>query len=89
MDVDILATIGLTFIVTQSYIFKGVRLSFQKVNPHLGYLIKCPLCFGFWAFFMVLILKKINCDFINHAFIASFCCYTIWLLLQFFIKKYD
>jgi len=60
----ILATAGLTYIVTQSRLFLGLRESFKR-NPEKGYtqsqldgnhpegfiydFLSCPLCFGFWA----------------------------------------
>ena len=44
----ILGSIGITFIVTLSYIFKPIRDYATRINKHLGKLLKCPMCMGFW-----------------------------------------
>ena len=41
--------IGLTSIVSMSGIFIPIRQKVYKLNPFLGQLISCPMCFGFWA----------------------------------------
>ena len=46
----LLASYGLTLIVTQSRIFRPLRAKVERV-PGIGYWIKCPMCFGFWAGF--------------------------------------
>ena len=40
---------GLTSIVSMSGIFMPIRQKIFKLNPFLGQLISCPMCFGFWA----------------------------------------
>ena len=62
----LIASAGLSIIVTKSYIFEGLRDLFDwdnayKVNhifspaaiQKIEKLLNCPLCFGFWAFFIV------------------------------------
>lgn len=44
----LLSCYGMTLIVTQSRIFRPVREKFSCVRG-IGYWIKCPMCFGFWA----------------------------------------
>ena len=47
--VFLLASIGLTFIVTQFYIFKNVREYVKRKSNFFGKLIHCPACFGFYG----------------------------------------
>jgi hypothetical protein len=44
----ILATFGITNIVTKGKIFEAVRSWFPE-DSWFGTLIRCPMCFGFWA----------------------------------------
>jgi len=45
----ILGSIGITFIVTISYIFKPIRNLASRIHPKLGKLFGCPMCTGFWV----------------------------------------
>lgn len=49
----LLATYGLTLIVTQSKIFRPVRGLFEGTSNRLlkffGDMLHCPMCFGFWS----------------------------------------
>lgn len=45
----ILVVFGLTMIVTMSKVMEPVRALGAKLHPLLGGLLKCPMCFGFWA----------------------------------------
>jgi len=85
----ILATLGLTFIVTQSKLFKPIRELFGKINPTLGYLIGCPMCFGLWSGAIVWILQELSLDLIIHGLIGSFMSYVFYLVLSPLMKKYD
>ena len=40
---------GLTNIVTTSYLFKPIRTRLKSFNTYLGEMIKCSMCFGYWA----------------------------------------
>src|SRR5688500_1181555 len=39
----------ITFIVVESWLFKGLRESAAARNEHLGKLVSCHLCFGTWV----------------------------------------
>ena len=55
----ILSTIGLTLIVTQSYLFKPIRTLANKIHASLGKLLNCTMCFGFYAGMFIKILLLI------------------------------
>ncbi len=76
----ILATAGLTFIVTQSRLFQFI----QK-----WYFFQCPLCFGFWAGLICYLTHQYQLDIINYGFIGSFISYILYLLVKPLIDKYD
>ena len=76
----ILATIGLTIIVTQSKLFSFIQR---------WYLFQCPLCFGFWAGVLCYIIHQYQLDIINYGFIGSFVSYIAYLLLRPLMDKYD
>jgi hypothetical protein len=45
----LLSAFGVTFIITDSLIFKPIRNFFSYISPNfLGEGITCPLCVGFW-----------------------------------------
>jgi hypothetical protein len=85
----ILATVGLTFIVTQSKLFKPVRDFFGRINGMLGYLLGCPMCFGLWSGLIVWTLQELSLDIVVYGFIGSFLSYVFYLLLSPLMKKYD
>lgn len=86
----ILGVVGCTFIVTQSYIFYGIRNYVSKKSDKLGKLINCPMCFGFWVslFFFItysnffVYLLVVSCG-------SSFICYASYLMLRRLMDKYD
>lgn len=39
----------ITFIVVESWLFKGLRDAAASRNEHLGKLVSCHLCFGTWV----------------------------------------
>lgn len=39
----------ITFIVVESWLFKGLRDAAAARNEHLGKLVSCQLCFGTWV----------------------------------------
>ena len=96
----LLSTIGLTLIITKSYIFKPVRNKLQSLNKNLGKLINCSQCVGFYAGILIqfIILYHERLEFIFYwgdlfyiiyGFIGSFVSYLIYLLLMPLITKYD
>lgn len=94
----ILSTIGLTLIVTQSYIFKPLREKINKINTHLGKLLHCTQCFGFWSAILIKILLLIYNHqlvissliiIIIYGFIGSFICYLTYLLIKPLMNKFD
>ena len=85
----ILGVVGCTFVVTQSYIFKGVR-DYVGKNKYLGKLIKCPMCFGFWAgLFFYFSREMVYCRPLLMAFSASFVCYMFYLFLVERMNRFD
>ena len=86
--IDIVASIGLTVIVTQSFLFDPVRQFLLKKNKYLGKLFHCPMCFGFWSIFIVLFFKSFI-PIINYGFITSLFCYIVYLLIKPLMDKYD
>jgi hypothetical protein len=94
----ILSTIGLTFIVTQFYIFRWLRNFICKYNKFLGKLLHCTGCFGFWAAMLIKTLMLIyynNLILLSliiipiYGFIGSFVCYLTYLLIKPLMDKYD
>lgn len=86
--IDIVASIGVTFIITQSYLFKYIREYFIKHNRYLGKLFSCTMCMGFWSLLIVLLFKY-SFPIINYMFITSLCSYILYLSIISIIKKYD
>ena len=85
-----LGVIGCTFIVTQSYIFEGVRSFVESKNKHLGKLINCPMCFGFWTGLFFYMTYDI--EFFYVILVAcgtSFLCYFSYLSLRDKMDKFD
>jgi len=72
-----IATLGLTFGITQSKLFNGLR----RLVP----LLKCTQCVGFWAGIFLLLF---NSPILNAGLTASFICFTTYLLLAELIKKH-
>ena len=96
----ILASIGLTFIVTLSFLFKGFRERMKLRSKMLHKLFSCTMCFGFWSglFVQSIIMLKNgiwenlvwgDVHYIIYGFISSFVCYLVYLLMCPLIKKYD
>jgi len=96
----ILSCLGATFIINISYIFKPIREKATKLSPKLGKLLKCPMCMGFWVglLFRSLLMwhggEFINIEWndmynICYGFVSSFICYVSYLLLKYFMEKYD
>lgn len=95
-----LACLGLTFIVNVSYITRPIRDFAERVNKHLGKFLKCPQCVGFWSGLLVraadmwynglfLTIQWVDLYNICYGFASSFVCYAVYLLLKFFMDKYD
>jgi hypothetical protein len=85
----ILATIGLTFIITQSSLFKPIRGIAGKIHPKFGKFLHCPMCIGFWAGLIVYLLSYFKLDIINYGFIGSFVSYLAYLLMFPIMDKFD
>jgi hypothetical protein len=85
---DIITIMGITMIITQSYIFRGVRMSIT--NKHLKKLINCCMCVGFW---IGIVLGLIECktilEVLKMALIGSIASYTWFLMMKGRINKYD
>lgn len=44
----LLATYGMTIILSMSKIFRPIRIQVAHLNPTLGELVSCSMCCGFW-----------------------------------------
>jgi len=98
MLIFILSTIGLTFIVTQSYIFRPLRDLAEKISPSLGKLLHCTQCFGFWSGLLIKTLLLIYYHqiiwlswiiILIYGFIGSIVSYVSFLLIKPLMNKYD
>lgn len=97
----LLSTLGATFIVTQSYLFKNIRKKACDLSPNFfGKLISCNQCAGFYIALVVqfIILLKEREQFIFYfsdlyyilyGFIGSFICYLVYTLIKHLIEKHD
>lgn len=74
----IFLTCGVTFIITQEYIFEGFRNLWCKClwfSKHLQYLITCPVCLGFWVGLVFSFTPLFpNMEYWFAPFITSFIC---------------
>jgi len=96
----LLSCIGATFIINISYLFKPLREGVANISPFFGKLLKCSQCMGFWIgiFIRFLFMWHENqliylqwSDLYNicYGFASSFVCYASYLLLEYFMEKYD
>ena len=89
MLIIILASFGLTIIVTQSKIFKPVREIAGLFSLKLRDMLECPMCFGFWSGMICFFLKFIQIDFLLYGFIGSAVGYVGYLLIKELQDKHD
>ena len=74
----ILVSFGMTFAVTHSKMFAGLRKKAAELSPPLGELLCCPMCLGFWVgSFLSIAWKSITGNFILDGFLSLSTC---WLL---------
>jgi len=96
----VLATIGLSFIITQYYIFKWLRDYAQSKSKLLGKLLNCNSCVGFWSGLLIqfLFITKERVDivfvwsdlfYIIYGFIGSLVSYVAYLILRPLMDKFD
>jgi hypothetical protein len=94
------STIGLTLIITTSFIFKNIRNKAKEINPILGKLFSCSQCAGFYVAlliqFIILIHDRmifhftwVDLYYILYGFIGSLVSYIVYLLIKPLIDKYD
>ena len=48
MSSDLLGLVGLVLIATSSYVLEGPRVWVSGKSRHLGVLVSCSMCMGFW-----------------------------------------
>lgn len=84
MIFHLLGAIGLTFIITRSYIFDSFRERMTRW-PNIGHLVNCPQCSGFWCGMLVFCLTCNIWQIILGGFATSGLCYVIssWLDREF------
>jgi hypothetical protein len=72
----ILINFGLSYIITQSYLFEWFRNLFK--NKYLSYLMNCIVCLGFWSALIISFFIAPTPFFILNGFIGSACNYIIF-----------
>lgn len=88
MILELLGGIGLTFIVTQSFLFKGVRDYFT--NKWIKKALSCTQCFGFWAGIVAGLIGGIfSTQLLLIGFSTSILSYVLYLLIKPLVNKYD
>ena len=45
----VMSSVGLTIILTESFLFESVREYISKKSDKIGYLVRCPMCMGVWT----------------------------------------
>lgn len=91
----IIATLGITHIITGTKIFEKIRFFLDVVSPNFfGVLFGCPTCMGFWVglivsiFFPMIKISEVNFDFVSNTTIqyailwfmhGAFCSACNWL----------
>lgn len=74
----IISGIGLTYVVTRSFLFKEVREKATNFSLWLGKLISCPQCFGIYAGIIVYLCKELDVlDILLYGLSVSGVCYLI------------
>lgn len=68
----LLGGLGLTYIVTQSFLFKKLREYITSKNMYLGRLVSCPQCFGLWAGLISFLLVYYKIDILVQGLSVSF-----------------
>ena len=77
----ILVSFGMTFGVTHSKLFKGVREKAAELSPRLGELFCCPMCLGFWVgIFLSLTWRSITGNFILDGFLSLSTCWLLYAI---------
>jgi len=90
VDADVVVSaVGMTVIINLSYALACFRKKISYVKL-LDKFIHCPMCVGFWCGGL---LSYLNGDMVLtvvfSSFTASLCSYTWYLLMKYFIDKYD
>lgn len=73
----VLSGSGLTFIVTQSNIFKTIREWVTYRNQGFGELITCPQCFGLYGGLISYLLVRFNLDILVYGLTVSLVCFIL------------
>jgi hypothetical protein len=73
----ILATSGITFLITYSVIFEPLRSFIDKRSDFLGELFSCPMCAGFWTGLAVSFISFPDYNIIYAGAITSFACWMV------------
>jgi len=90
--ITLLGSIGMTFIITQSFLFRGIRKFVDSLKSmYLTKLFHCTQCCGFWTG----LINTIGMIFIPYYYIfivacaSSILCYALYLMLRPLMDKYD
>lgn len=73
----ILAGIGLSFIITRSFIFQNIREKISVNSEIFGTLFSCPQCMGFWSGLLITIPTLSLTTIILTALSTSGLCYIL------------
>lgn len=83
----LLASVGLSFIITFSALFKPLRDKVGGWHPLIAKFLNCVMCNGFWCGLLVYWQREHEIMIIGLA--SSVLTYTLWLLLKPLMDKYD
>lgn len=87
MLIHYLSSLGLVWIIKDSYIFSRPRNYITSKSKHLEKFFSCSLCLGFWVglfFFFIhqLPSPKLNFDYLLYGFSTSAFCWLLDSLLD-------
>ena len=72
-----LSGVGVTFIVTNSKIFKLIREEVTVKNRAAGEFLSCPQCFGFYGGMISYLLVQFKLDILVYGLVVSLVCFIL------------
>jgi hypothetical protein len=78
--VSVMASVGLTLIITESFILESLRGYILKASEKAGYLVACPMCMGVWI--GGLVATAYNLDVFMLAMLTSLCSFMLMSIIN-------
>lgn len=69
MLIQLLASIGLVWIIKDSHIFLKPRTYLKSKSHFLNLLLSCSMCLGFWVGLLVVVFDYINLNILHPKYI--------------------